>query len=163
MRSSLSGTFRSLVAYGGSSVTGNITYGTAYITFGYYKIPVVGFASTNATIKQDFPGMKVRLTADGGYVVYTPVDMAVYYRRYAFNISGTTVYVWVPAKSLPSILTTEASQHVYIDPETAFYYINGVPYRLTIDAPPTRTYVGVLRSWVLYASRYGKYVFQINP
>ena len=163
VRSGLSGTFRSLVAYGGSSVTGNITYGVAYITFGYYKIPVVGFASTNATITQDFPGMKVRLTADGGYVVYTPVSMAVYYRRYTFDIGGTTVYVWVPAKSLPSVLTTEASQHIYIDPEAAFYYVNGAPYRLTIDVPPTRTHVGVLRSWVLYANRYGAYVFQINP
>jgi len=155
--------FTSLVAYGGSGVTGNITYGTAYIVSNYYKIPIIGFASTNATVTQDFPGMKVRLTVDGGYVVYTPVSMAVYYQRYTFDIGGTTVYVWVPAKSLPSVLTTDASQHVYIDPEAAFYYVNGMPYRLSIDAPPTRTYVGVLRSWVLYANRYGAYVFQINP
>jgi len=155
--------FVSLVAYGGSGVTGNITYGTAYIVTNYYKIPIIGFASTNSMITQDFPGMKVRLTADGGYVVYTPVSMAIYYRRYAFNISGTTVYVWVPAKSLPSTLTTEATQHVTIDPETGFYYVNGQPYRLTIDAPPTRIYKGVLRSWVLTANRYGVYVFQINP
>jgi hypothetical protein len=155
--------FRSLVAYGGSGVTGNITYGSAYIIYGYYKIPVVGFASTNSIVIQDFPGMKVRLMVDGGYVVYTPVSMAVYYRRYTFDIGSTTVYVWVPAKSLPSVLTTEASQHVYIDPETAFYYVNGAPYRLIIDAPPTRTHVGVLRSWVLYANRYSSYMFQINP
>jgi hypothetical protein len=107
--------------------------------------------------------MKVRLTESGGYVVYTPVSMAIYYRRYVFNISSTVVYVWVPAKSLPSILTTEATQHVYIDPETGFYYLNGAPYRLVIDAPPTRTHTGVLRSWVIYANRYGTYVFQINP
>jgi hypothetical protein len=163
VRSGISGTFRSLVAYGGSSVAGNITYGVAYITVGYYKIPVVGFASTNATITQDFPGMKVRLTADGGYVVYTPVSMAVYYRRYTFNIGGTTVYVWVPAKSLPSVLATDASRHIYIDPETASYVDGGVRYRLTIDAPPSKVYVGVLRSWVLYSNRYGAYVFQINP
>jgi hypothetical protein len=151
------------VAYGGSSVTGNITYGSAYIVTNYYKIPIIGFASTNATVRQDFPGMKVRLTADGGYVVYTPVSLAIYYRRYVFNISGTMVYVWVPAKQLPSVLTTEAIQHVVIDPETGFYYVNGVPYRLTIDAPPTRVRKGVLRSWVLQANRYGVYVFQINP
>ena len=159
----LATTFRSLVAYGGSSVTGNITFGSAYIIHGYYKIPVVGFASTNRTITQDFPGMRIRLTETGGYVVYTPVSMAVYYQRYTFNISNTVVYVWVPAKSRPSTLTTEATQHVYIDPETSFYYINGVPYRLVIDAPPRRTHTGVLRSWVLTANRYGTYVFQINP
>jgi hypothetical protein len=161
--SRLSSTFMSLVAYGGRSVTGNVTYGTAYIIVSYYKIPIIGFASTNSSVIQDFPGMKVRLTPDGGYVVYTPVSLAIYYRRYTFSISGTTVYVWVPAKSLPSTLSTEATQHVYIDPETAFYYVNGVPYRLTIDVPPTRFRVGVLRSWVLTANRYGAYVFQINP
>jgi hypothetical protein len=155
--------FVSLVAYGGRSVTGNITYGSAYIITNHYKIPIVGFASTNSTVTQNFPGMRVRLTADGGYVVYTPVSMAIYYRRYTFNITGTTVYVWVPAKQLPSVLTTEATRHVVIDPETGFYYVNGVPYRLTIDAPPTRVRNGVLRSWVLHSSRYGVYVFQINP
>jgi hypothetical protein len=155
--------FTSLVAYGGSSVTGNITYGTAYIITNHYKIPILGFASTNATVRQDFPGMKVRLTADGGHVVYPTVSMAIYYRRYVFNISNTVVYVWVPAKSLPGTLSTEATQHVTIDPETGFYYVNGVPYRLTIDTPPTRVRKGVLRSWVLTANRYGTYVFQINP
>jgi len=161
--SRLANTFRSLVAYGGSSVTGNITYGSAYIQFNYYKIPVIGFASTNDTITQDFPGMKVRLTASGGYVVYTPVSMAVYYRRYTFNFSNTVVYVWVPAKSLPNDLSTDATQHVYIDPEAAFYYVNGVPYRLLIDAAPRRLYKGVLRSWVIYSDRYGTYIFQVNP
>jgi hypothetical protein len=159
----LSGGFRSLVGYGGASVTGNITYGTAYIVMDYYKVPVVGFASTNATIRQDFPGMKVRLNENGGYVVYTPINMAIYYRRYEFDVSGTRVYVWVPAKSQPSVLTTDATRHIYIDPETGFYYVNGQPYKLTIDAPPTKVYKGVLRSWVLTANRYGTYVFQINP
>jgi hypothetical protein len=163
VRASMGTSFRSLVAYGGSSVTGNITFGSAYITYGYYRIPVVGFASTNSTITQDFPGMKVRLTTVGGCVIYTPVNMAVYYRRYTFNIGSTTVYVWVPAKDLPSSLCSEATQHVYIDPETAFYYVNGAPYRLLIDAPPNRIHNGVLRSWVIYSNRYGAYVFQVNP
>jgi hypothetical protein len=153
----------SLVAYGGSSVTGNITYGSAYIKTGYYTIPVIGFASTNATIKQDFPGMQIRLTADGGYVLYTPVSMAIYYRRYEFNISNTIIYVWVPAKTLPSTLATGATQHVYIDPETATYYVNGQAYKLIVDMPQTKVYKGVLRSWVISANRYGVFVFQINP
>jgi hypothetical protein len=156
-------TFSSLVAYGGSSVAGNITFGSAYIVHGYYRIPVVAFASTNSTITQDFPGMRVRLTADGGCVIYTPVSMAVYYRRHTFNIGSDVVYVWVPARSLPSTLCTGATQHVYIDPETAFYYVNGAPYRLTTDAPPTTVPRGVLRSWVIYSNRYGVYVFQVNP
>ena len=159
----LSGSFRSLVAYGGSSVTGNITYGSAYIKYNYYTIPIIGFASTNATITQDFPGIQVRLREDGGYVIYTPVSMAIYYQRYVFNLSNTVVYVWVPARTLPGVLSTEATMHVYIDPENCFYYVNGQPYRLSIDAPPRRLYRGVLRSWVIYADRYGTYVFQVNP
>ncbi len=156
-------TFRSLVAYGGSSVTGNISYGTAYIETQYYRIPVLAFASTNSTIVQDFPGIMLRLTEDGGYVIYTPVSMAIYYRRYEFDVGGTKVYVWVPAKQLPAKLATGVTQHVYIDPETCLYYVNGQPYRLIIDAPPRRAYKGVLRSWIVHANRYGTYVFQINP
>ena len=159
----LGSTFRSLVAYGGSSVTGNITFGSAYITHGYYRIPVVAFASTNSTITQDFPGMQVRLRADGGCVIYTPVSMAVYYRRHTFNIGSDVVYVWVPARNLPGTLCSGATQHVYIDPESTFYYVNGAPYRLTIDAPPSTAPRGILRSWVIYSNRYGTYVFQVNP
>lgn len=155
------GLYRSVVSYGGSTVSGNITYGVAVIKYGGYEIPVVGFASTNATIVQDFPGIQVRLGAAGGYVLYIPIRMAVYYRHLQYNISGTPVHVWVPARTLPTTLAS-ASLHVTVDPEYGTYYINGVAYGLEIGTPP-RQYRGVLRSWIVYTASGGRYVFTINP
>jgi hypothetical protein len=155
------GSFRSLVAYGGSSVSGNITNGVAVIKYGGYEIPVVGFASTNSTLTQDFPGIQVRLDVNGGYVLYTPISMAVYYRHYQYNVSSTVVHVWVPAKTQPTTLAS-ASLHVVVDPEYGTYYVNGVAYGLDIDTPP-RQYRGILRSWLVYTTAGGKYVFTINP
>jgi hypothetical protein len=155
------GAYRSLVAYGGSSVSGNITYGVAVIKYGGYDIPVVGFASTNSTITQDFPGIQVRLNTGGGYVLYTPVSMAVYYRHLQYNISGTEVHVWVPAKTLPTTLAS-ASVHVTVDPEYGVYYINNVAYGLELGTPPQK-YRGILRSWTVYTAAGGKYTFTINP
>jgi hypothetical protein len=124
-------------------------------------IPVIGFASTNSTIVQDFPGMQVRLTESGGYVLYTPVSMAIYYRHYSYNVSNTVVHVWVPAREQPATLAS-ASAHVVIDPQYGVYYINGVAYGLEVDTPP-RQYKGVLRSWLVYTDKSGRYVFTINP
>jgi len=155
------GSFRSLVAYGGSSVSGNITNGVAVIKYGGYEIPVIGFASTNSTLVQDFPGIQVRLDVSGGYVLYTPISMAVYYRHYQYNVSNTVVHVWVPTKTQPTTLAS-ASVHVVVDPEYGTYYINGVAYGLDIGTPP-RQYRGVLRSWLVYTTAGGKYVFTINP
>jgi len=155
------GAYRSLVAYGGSSVSGNITNGVGVINYGGYTIPVVGFASTNSTIIQDFPGIEVRLGDSGGYVYYKPINMAIYYRYSRFNVSNTVIHVWVPAKTLPPKLSS-ASVHVTIDPEYGVYYVNGVAYGLDIGTPP-RKHKGVLRSWVVYTTESGRYVFTINP
>ena len=155
------GSFRSLVAYGGSSVSGNITNGVAVIKYGGYEIPVIGFASTNSTLVQDFPGIQVRLDVNGGYVLYTPISMAVYYKHYQYNVSNTVVHVWAPAKTQPTTLAS-ASVHVVVDPEYGTYYINGVAYGLDIGTPP-RQYRGILRSWLVYTTEGGKYVFTINP
>jgi hypothetical protein len=155
------GSYRSIVAYGGSSVSGNITNGIAVIKYGGYEIPVVGFASTNSSIVQDFPGIQVRLSTSGGYVLYTPLSMAIYYRHLQYNISNTVVHVWVPSKTQPATLAS-ASLHVVIDPEYGTYYINGVAYGLDMDTPP-KQYKGVLRSWLVYTTAGGSYVFTINP
>jgi hypothetical protein len=158
---SAAGSFRSLVAYGGSTVRGNITNGAAVIKYGGYDIPVVAFASTNSTIVQDFPGIQVRLDKNGGYVLYKPVSLAIYYRYAQFNISGTAVHVWVPAKTLPTKLA-DASVHVTIDPEFGVYYINNVAYNLELGTPPQRL-KGILRAWLVYTTESGRYVFTINP
>jgi len=154
------GTYRSVVAYGGTT-SGNITSGVAVIKYGGYEVPIVGIASTNATLVQDFPGMQVRLDENGGYVLYTPISMAVYYRHYRYNISNTIVHVWVPAKTQPTSLAS-ASAHVVVDPEYGVYYINGVAYALDVGTPP-RQYKGVLRSWLVYTTQSGRYVITVNP
>ncbi len=158
---SVVGSYRSVVAYGGSTVSGNISNGVALIKYGGYDIPVVAFASTNSTITQDFPGIQVRLDENGGYVLYTPISMAVYYRRHTFNVSNTVVYVWVPARSLPTRLAS-ASVHVTIDPVYGIYYVNNVAYSLERGTPPQR-FKGVLRSWLVYTETGGRYIFTINP
>jgi len=158
---SAAGAYKSLVAYGGSSVSGNITNGVALIKYGGYEIPIVAFASTNSTITQDFPGIEVRLDAGGGFVHYKPVSMAIYYRYASFNVSNTVVHVWVPAKTLPTKLAS-VSVHVTIDPEYGTYYINGVAYGLEYGTPPQK-FKGVLRSWIVYTKDSGRYVFTINP
>lgn len=155
------GSFRSLVAYGGSSVKGNITNGAAIIKYGGYDIPVLAFASTNSTVIQDFPSIQIRLDKNGGYVLYKPVSLAVYYRYIQFNISGTVVHVWMPAKTLPTNLAN-ASAHVTIDPEFGVYYLNNVAYNLELGTPP-RKLRGILRAWLVYTKESGKYVITINP
>jgi len=158
---SAAGAYKSLVAYGGSSVSGNITNGVALIKYGGYEIPVVAFASTNSTVVQDFPGIEVRLDASGGFVHYKPVSMAIYYRHASFNVSNTVVHVWVPAKTLPTKLAS-VSVHVTIDPEYGTYHVNGVAYGLEYGTPPQK-FKGVLRSWLVYTKNSGRYVFTINP
>jgi len=156
------GTFKSVVAYGGSSVSGNITNGQAAIKYGNYLLPVVAFASTNGTIEVDYPGMQVRLNSTGGYVLYTTPKIAVYYRYLTFNISGLAVFVWLPATSLPTKLTPDAEVHIYIDPVYGYYYANGVPYPLTYVSP-RKQYTGILRAWLVETAASGTYTFTINP
>jgi hypothetical protein len=158
---SAAGSFRSLVAYGGSTVSGNITNGIAVIRYGGYEIPILAFASTNSTITQDFPSIEARLDTSGGYVLYKPVSMAIYYRYHRFNVSNTVVHVWVPAKTLPTRLA-DASVHVTIDPEFGVYYLNNVAYNLELGTPPQKLR-GILRSWLVYTKESGRYVFTINP
>ena len=155
------GTYRSLVAYGGTSVSGNITYGQAAIKYSNYIIPLVAFASTNSTITYDYPGIKIRLdNKHGGFVAYTPISLAIYYRVYEFNVSGTTVYVWLPASGGPT--APDYDKHVFVDPVYGVYYINGMPYTLEMISPrePRK---GILRAWAVATDKSGTYVFRINP
>jgi hypothetical protein len=154
------GTYKSLVGYGGASVSGNITHGQAAIRYSDYIIPLAAFASTNDRISQDYPGMEIRLDSQGGYVAYPNISLVIYYRAYTFNISGTIVYVWLPS-STGSIIP-DYDKHVYVDQVYGVYYINGVPYPLEI-IPPRKPYKGILRAWLVAADKSGTYVFRINP
>lgn len=155
------GTYSSIPVYGGSGVQGNITHGQAYLEYGGFSIPIIAIASTNSTLKQDYPGLQIRLDTSGGYILYTAPNLAIYYRHMAFNVSGTTVHVWAPASQLPTQLSG-ASYHVTIDPANGVAYVNGMPVHLRVgDSQPQRK--GVLRAWLVTTSTSGTYTLTINP
>ena len=155
------GTYYSIPAYGGSGVQGNVTHGQAYLDYSGFSIPIIAIASTNSTLRQDFPGMQIRLDTSGGYILYTAANLAIYYRHMAFNVSGTTVHVWAPTSQLPPQLSG-ASHHVTIDPANGVAYVDGMPVRLSIGNPqPQRK--GVLRAWFVTISQSGTYTLTINP
>lgn len=155
------GAYYAIPAYGGSGVKGNITHGQAYLEYGGFSIPIIAIASTNSTLKQDFPGMQIRLDTSGGYILYTAPSLAIYYRHMAFNVSGTMVHVWAPASQLPLQLSG-ASHHVTIDPANGVAYVDGTPVWLIIgNAQPQRK--GVLRAWLVTTTTSGTYTLTINP
>ena len=155
------GSYSSIPAYGGSGVQGNITHGQAYLEYGGFNIPIIAIASTNSTLKQDFPGLQIRLDTSGGYILYTGPNLAIYYRHMAFNVSGTTVHVWAPTSQLPQQLSG-ASHHATIDPANGVAYVDGMLVNLSTGNPqPQRK--GVLRAWLVTTSRSGTYTLTINP
>lgn len=155
------GSYSSIPAYGGSGVQGNITHGQAYLEYGGFSIPIIAIASTNSTLKQDFPSIQIRLDTSGGYILYTAANLAIYYRHMAFNVSDTTVHVWAPASQLPPQLAS-ATHHVTLDPANGVAYVNGMPVKLTVGNPPPQR-KGVLRAWLVTTSTSGTYTLTINP
>lgn len=155
------GSYSSIPAYGGSGVQGNITHGQAYLEYGGFSIPIIAIASTNSTLKQDFPSIQIRLDTNGGYILYTAANLAIYYRHMAFNVSGTTVHVWAPASQQPPQLAS-ATHHVTLDPANGVAYVNGMPVKLTVGNPPPQR-KGVLRAWLVTTSTSGTYTLTINP
>lgn len=155
------GSYSSIPAYGGSGVQGNITHGQAYLEYGGFSIPIIAIASTNSTLKQDFPSIQIRLDTSGGYILYTAANLAIYYRHLDFNVSGTTVHVWAPASQLPHKLAP-ATHHVTLDPANGVAYVDGTPVKLTVGNPPPQR-KGVLRAWLVTASISGTYTLTINP
>lgn len=156
------GAYSSVPAYGGSGLKGNITYNQAYLQYGGFSIPIIAISSTNSTLTQDFPGIQIRLGPNGGYILYTAANLAIYYRYMAFNVSGTTVHVWAPASQLPTQQVSGASYHVTIDPANGVAYVNGMPVKLSLGSPqPQRK--GVLRAWLVTTSTSGTYTLTITP
>lgn len=155
------GAYYGIPAYGGSSVQGNITHGQAYLQFGGFYIPIIAIASTNSTLKQDFPGMQIRLDTNGGYILYTSPNLAIYYKHMTFDVSGTTVHVWSPASQLPPQLAG-AAHHATIDPSSGMAYVDGMPTPLTLGSPQPQK-KGVLRAWFVTTSQSGTYTLFINP
>ena len=155
------GAYFGIPAYGGSSAQGNITHGQAYLQFGGFYIPIIAIASTNSTLKQDFPGLQIRLDTNGGYILYTPPSLAIYYRHMTFNVSGTTVHVWAPASQLPPQLAG-AAHHATIDPSSGTAYVDGMPNLLALGSPQPQK-KGVLRAWLVTTSQSGTYTLIINP
>jgi hypothetical protein len=160
IRATVVGAYTSLVGYGGSSVSGNITAGAAAIDYRGYKIILLGFASTSGAVSYESDDVLVSLDAAGGYVLYKKVGLAVYYRHIEATADGL-VHIWIPARSMPSY-RAPAEAHVVVDPERGVYIINGAEYVFDILTPPGKQ-SGVLIAWAVFADRSGTYAFKINP
>jgi len=148
-----------LVAYGGSSVSTGLQYGNPYVDIGSDRIYLVGVASKNGTAHFDCPGINVRLDANGGYILYNGRH-AVYYVREAFNTTAGVVYVWTVAPSYPSLLVSNATNHIIMTQYGV--KVNGVPYQVGLGTYGS-VKTGVLKAWMVYVDTSGTYTFAINP
>lgn len=160
IRAAVVGAYTSLVGYGGSSVSGNITAGAAAIDYMGYKIILLGFASTNRAVSYESDDVLVSLDESGGYVLYKKAGLAVYYMHIEATANGV-VHIWIPARSMPSY-RAPAKAHVVVDPERGVYIINDAEYVFDILTPPEKR-SGVLIAWAVFADRSGIYTFRINP
>ena len=157
------GSFRSMVSWGGSSVSGNITAGVGYVDVGNYRLILFGVASTNSTVQFEDSNVKYYLTSTGGYILYKPASAAVYVRTLVFNVSNTKVYVWVPTNT-QTATPSGVQYHITVDPQNGVVYVNGnfMPVGLTsLDSKWLKK--GVLIGWAVAASTSGTYRIQINP
>jgi len=148
-----------LVAYGGSSVNTALQYGNPYVDIGSDRIYLVGVASKNGTAYFDCPGVKARLDANGGYILYNGKH-AVYYVHESFNTTAGVVHVWTVAPSYPSLLVSNATNHIVMTQYGV--QVNGVPYQVGLGTYGSAK-TGVLKAWVVYAESSGTYTFTINP
>jgi len=155
----LAGPSTVLVAYGGSTVKTALQNGNPYVDIGGDRIYLVGVASKNGTAYFDCPGIKARLDANGGYIIYNGKH-AVYYRREAFNTTAGVVYVWTVAPSYPTLLVHNATNHIVMTQYGV--RVNGVPYQLGLGTYGSAQ-TGVLKAWVVYVDTSGTYGFTINP
>lgn len=157
------GSYRSIVSWGGSSVSGNITAGVGYVDVGNYRLILFGVASTNSTVQFEDSSIKYYLTSTGGYILYKPASAAVYVRPLVFNVSNTKVYVWVPTNT-QTATPSGVQYHITVDPQNGVAYVNGnfMPVGLTaLDSKWLKK--GVNIGWAVTASASGTYKIQINP
>jgi len=151
--------FVQIPAWGGWSVSANITYSTLAVNLtdvgGRGMVLIFGVASRNATLDQDLGnGFRVHAHGGGGYVVYNDT-LAGWCLRPPHRNDG--VYVWLPAPTC----NLNVQYRITVEPALGQVLVNGKPvnvYNVMIVKV-----TGVLPGWLVYANQSGTYYFTVRP
>jgi hypothetical protein len=150
--------FAQVPAWGGWSVSANITHSTLAVNLtgagGRGLVLVFGVASRNATLDQDLGnGFRVHASGEGGYVVYN--NTAGWCLRPPARQDD--VYVWLPAPSC----SLSVEYRITVEPAWGGVYVNGRPAEVVnVGLAKVR---GVLPGWLVYANQSGAYYFTVRP
>ena len=150
--------FMRIPAWGGWSVSANITYSTLAVNLtgvgGRGLVLVFGVASRSATLDQDLGnGFRVRADGGGGYVVYN--NTAGWCLRPPAYRDG--VYVWLPASSCG----LDVKYKITVEPARGGVYVNGRPVEV-VNVRLVKV-GGVLPGWLVYANKSGAYYLTVRP
>ena len=150
--------FARVPAWGGWSVSANITYSTLAVNLtgagGRGLVLVFGVASRNATLDQDLGnGFRVHASGGGGYVVYN--NMAGWCLRPP--VRQDDVYVWLPAPTC----SLSVEYRITVEPARGGVYVNGRPAEV-VNVGLVKV-GGVLPGWLVYANKSGVYYFTVRP
>jgi len=150
--------FMRIPAWGGWSVSANITYSTLAVNLtgagGRGLVLVFGVASRNATLDQDLGnGFRVHASGGGGYVVYN--NMAGWCLRPP--VRQDDVYVWLPAPTC----SLSVEYRITVEPARGGVYVNGRPAEV-VNVGLVKV-GGVLPGWLVYANKSGVYYFTVRP
>ncbi len=151
--------FTQIPAWGGWSVSTNMTYSTLAVDLadvgGRGVVLIFGAASRNSTLRQDLGnGFRIYAHGGGGYVTYNDT-LAGWCLRPPVYDKG--VYVWLPA----STCNLNVQYRIAVEPAWGGVFINGVPvaaYNVRLTKVS-----GVLPGWLVSADRGGTYYFTVRP
>jgi hypothetical protein len=151
--------FRQIPAWGGWSVSANITYSTLAVNLtdvgGRGVVLIFGVASRNATLDQDLGnGFRVHASGGGGYVIYNDTYAGWCLRPPAYD---NGVYVWLPA----STCNLNVRYRITVEPAWGGVFINGQPAEVVnVRLVKVR---GILPGWFVFADASGTYYFTVKP
>jgi len=146
--------FAQVPAWGGWSVSANITYSTLAVNLTDFTVLIFGVASKNATLDQDLGnGFRVHASGEGGHVVYNDT-LAGWCLRPPTYRDGA--YVWLPA----STCSLNVKYRITVEPAWGGVYVNGRPTQVV--NVELKKVEGVLPGWVVYANSSGTYYLSIE-
>jgi hypothetical protein len=146
--------FVQIPAWGGWSVSANITYSTLAVNLTDFTILIFGVASKNATLDQDLGnGFRVHASGEGGYVVYNDTLAAWCLRPPTYHDGA---YVWLPA----STCSLDVKYRITVEPAWGVF-VNGKPAEVVnVELKKVQ---GVLPGWVVFANKTGVYYLTVRP
>jgi len=142
-------------AWGGWSVSANITYSTLAVNLTDFTVLIFGVASKNATLDQDLGnGFRVHASGEGGYVVYNDTLAGWCLRPPTYHDGA---YVWLPA----STCSLNVRHRITVEPAWGGVYVNGKPAEVVnVELKKVQ---GVLPGWVVFANQTGVYYLTVRP